>query len=136
MTPHGTYAGMEREIVGGGFTPQRYEKFFNWQWILGNGQWKIDNRQLFFAKLCLNRWDATICMGARSYIYRDLHIDAWCILYSCICKKLTVTILTITVYESVQKKKKNYINMYIYKYIYYIFIYINFIQTFFSAPET
>ena len=48
MTPHGTYAGMEREIVGGGFTPQRYEKFFNWQWILGNGQWKFDNRQLFF----------------------------------------------------------------------------------------
>ena len=32
----------------GGFTPQRYEKFFNWQWILGNGQWKFDNRQLFF----------------------------------------------------------------------------------------
>ena len=61
----------------GGFTPQRYEKFFNWQWILGNGQWKFDNRQLFFAKLCLNRWDATICMGARSYIYRNLHIDAW-----------------------------------------------------------
>ena len=25
--------------------------------------------------------------------------------------------------------------MYIYKYIYYIFIYINFIQTFFSAPR-
>ena len=25
--------------------------------------------------------------------------------------------------------------MYIYKYIYYIFIYINFIQTFFSAPK-
>ena len=35
-----------------------------------------------------------------------------------------------------KKEEKNYINMYIYKYIYYIFIYINFIQTFFSAPET
>ena len=49
----GTYAGMEREIVGGGFTPQRYEKFFNWQWILGNGQWKFDNRQLFFWQVIL-----------------------------------------------------------------------------------
>ena len=64
----------------GGFTPQRYEKFFNWQWILGNGQWKFDNRQLFF-------WQVILKPLKCNYLHRraKLYIPGFayrCMMYS------------------------------------------------------